>query len=228
MAITAKAKKIDTCVQHDITENTRNTFDKIIADYNDRINPKKLAVGSMCNIRTVGLPIQQKAYSRGIHSREIIDKMIRQLEIDDIIEEYFSPWSSPVVLVKKKDGSSRMCIDYRQVNDVTTTDAHPIPNTAELFETIGRVKPQFFSLIDLKGGFHQMLIAPEDRDKTAFISHRGLWQYKRLPFGMTNAPPQFQRFVNNKLRHLDGGNVVVYIDDILIFTQNLMRARRRN
>ena len=126
--------------------------------------------------------------------------------MDGVIEPSISPWASPVVLVPKPDGSTRMCVDYGKLNQICIQDAHPLPHTQDVLDNMrgGKV----FSTMDLKSGFWQMALAKEDQPVSAFVTHHGLWQFKRLPFGHVNAPAQFQRAVNNVLRGLLGKNLL--------------------
>ncbi|BES97074.1 Hypothetical protein NTJ_09888 [Nesidiocoris tenuis] len=113
----------------------------------------------------------------------------------DVIEPSKSPWASPVVLIPKKDGSTRFCIDFRKVNRITKKYSYTLPFfIQELLDTLGG--SQWFCTIDLKSGYWQIALKEEDREKTAFSLYRkGLWQFKVMPFGLTNAPATFQRLM---------------------------------
>ena len=131
-----------------------------------------------------------------------------------IIEKSNSPYASPVVIVKKKDGKNRFCVDYRKINASTVLDNEPIPNMEEIITDVGGAT--FFTKIDLSKGYWQIPVKEEDRAKTAFVTPDGQYQFKVLPFGMVNAPALFTRMMR---RLLDGvPNVVHYIDDILIYS----------
>lgn len=133
------------------------------------------------------------------------------------IQPSTSPYGSPILFVKKKDGSLRPCIDYRALNKQTIKDRYPLPNIDELLDRLGHAK--YFSKIDLKSGYNQVRIHPDDIPKTAFKTRYGQFEYLVMPFGLTNAPATFQRLMNNLLHdHLDNF-VIVYLDDILIFSR---------
>jgi len=127
------------------------------------------------------------------------------------------PWSSPVVMVKKKDGEIRFCVDYRKINAITKTDAHPLPRIEELLEQFKEMK--WFSSIDLASGYHQIRMKEQDIEKTAFTCCFGLYEYVVMPFGLKNAPPTFQRMMNELFMDYLYDWMIVYIDDILIYSR---------
>ena len=126
-----------------------------------------------------------------------------------------SPWSSPVTLKKKKDGSIRFCIDYRALNALTRRDAYPLPRIDDSLAALGG--KTFFSVLDLVSGYWQIPVAERDRSKTAFITADGLFEFKVMPFGLTNAPATFQRFMDRVLGGLKWQHLLVYMDDICVF-----------
>ena len=141
-----------------------------------------------------------------------IDKMLRQ----GIIKPSDSPWTAPVVVVKKKEGKLRFCVDYRQLNKVTTKDQFPLPRIDDLLDTLGKAK--YFSTLDLASGYWQVEIKPEDRPKTAFITTEGLYEFNVMPFGLTNAPATFQRLMNKVFKNQLNKFVVIYLDDTNVFS----------
>ena len=149
--------------------------------------------------------------SRTEEVRRLIDDMLKK----DIIQHSSSPWSSPIVLVKKKDGSARFCVDYRKLNAVTKKDAYPLPRVDDTLDTLAGSK--FFSTLDLINGYWQVEVTEEDRQKTAFATSEGLFEFKRMPFGLCNAPATFQRLMDRVLKDLKWSECLVYIDDIVIF-----------
>ncbi|KAE8239311.1 hypothetical protein A4X06_0g8357, partial [Tilletia controversa] len=150
--------------------------------------------------------------------RAAMDVAIEQLLDWDVIEPSQSPVSFPVVMVKQ-NGKWRFCVDYRQLNSSTVPDRYPLPTIDAIFQTLCGKK--WFSSLDAIRGYHQLGVAPDDRWKTAFVCHRGLYQYKRVPFGLRNAPAVFQRMMDKVLGNLRWQQAVVYIDDSVIATDDL-------
>jgi len=164
-------------------------------------------------------PIKQKAYRLPLAKLQEVEQHVTEMLDLGVIRPSMSPWASPITFAPKKDGTKRFCVDYRKVNAVTKKDAHPLPNIREIFDRLGGAK--IFSTLDLKSGYWQIPIVPEDKPKSAFTTHLGLFEYNRLPFGLCNAPSQFQRIMNFALNDLIGKCVLVYIDDLLIYSKNV-------
>ena len=131
------------------------------------------------------------------------------------IEPSTSPFSSPTILVKKKDGTMRLCIDDRKLNSFTKKDAHPLPRIEDIFETLSGSK--FFTTLDLATGYHQVEVRVEDREKTAFTTPYGLFQYNVMPFGLTTAPATFMRLMTIVFSGMLYSTCLAYFDDIIIF-----------
>lgn len=158
-------------------------------------------------------PVKQALRRLPPHKRETINQQIDDLLETDRIASSQSPWSSPVVLVHKKDGTYRMCVDYRKLNQSTVKDAQPLPRTDDALEAIHGA--HWFSCIDLASGYWQVPVAKKDRAKTAFVTHRGQFEWKVMPFGLTNAPGTFQRLMNMALQGLTWIHIVLSISMIL-------------
>jgi len=140
--------------------------------------------------------------------------MLEDMKSKGVIEESDSPWSSPVVLVRKKDSNLRFCIDYRRLNDVTKKDCFLLPRIDDTLDTLDGAK--WFSTLDLKSVYWQVALHPEDKEKTAFSKGQGLWQFTVMPFGLCNAPATFERLMESILRGLTYEACLVYLDDITV------------
>ena len=142
---------------------------------------------------------------------------IRDLLAKGIVVPSHSPYAAPVVVVRKKDGSIRLCVDYRRLNNKTTKDSYPLPRIQESFDSL--VGAEFFSTLDLASGYHQIAMAPEDQHKTAFVTPFGLHEFTRMPFGLTGAPATFQRLMNGVMSDFLFNFLLVYLDDLLVYSK---------
>ena len=158
-------------------------------------------------------PPYRVSYRNEQIQREEIDKLLKQ----GIIEESTSPWSSPIVLVRKKDGSVRFCIDFRKLNNITTKDAFPIPRIDDIFDHLSQA--EYYTTIDFKAGYFQVGLDPKDRPKTAFSTRDQHYQFTVLPQGVTNGPPAFQRIVSQILGPTRWKYSLAYLDDVIIYSQ---------
>ena len=134
----------------------------------------------------------------------------------DVIVPSSSPYAAPIVIVRKKSGEIRMCCDYRRLNAITRKDAFPLPKIEDCLDALGGGK--YFSTLDLASGYHQVEMHPRDRSKTAFTTPFGLYEWKRLPFGLCNAPAQFSRLMQQVMTDHLFRILVLYLDDLLIFS----------
>ena len=128
-----------------------------------------------------------------------------------------SPWTSPVVLVRKKNSKLHFCVDYRKLNKVTKKDAYPLPRIDKMLDTLARSK--WFSTLDLASGYWQVQMHPGDREKTAFITRYGMYEFNVMPFGLCNAPATFQRLMDQVYKNIAWKFVVVYLDDTIIYSR---------
>ena len=159
-------------------------------------------------------PVRQPVHRLSLPAKEEVKKLLAEMLQKNVISPSTSPWASPIVLVQKKDGSTRFCVDYRKVNSLTRKDAYPIPKIDETLDTLAGAK--LFSTLDLRSGYWQVQVNPEHRDKTAFCTPEGLFEFNVMPFGLCNAPATFQRLMDSVLAGLHWKTCLVYIDDIIV------------
>lgn len=149
--------------------------------------------------------------------KETIENHINDMLGHDVIQPSASPWASPVVLVPKPDGSSRFCCDFKNLNKITKKDSYPLPLISESLEALGGAK--FFSSMDLISGYWQVEMDPASREKTAFTTHAGLYEFTTMPFRLCNTPGTFQRLMECVLRGLTWQIALIYLDDVLVYSR---------
>jgi hypothetical protein len=147
-----------------------------------------------------------------------LKKQLTELQEAGYIHLSSSPWGAPVLFVQKKDGSQRMCVDYRYLNDVTMKSKYPLPRIEDLFDRMRGAR--VFSKIDLRSGYHQMKIRPSDIPNTTFSIRYGLYEFIVMSFGLTNAPAYFMNLMNKVFMEYLERFVVLFIDDILIYSKS--------
>ena len=160
----------------------------------------------------------KRMYRLSPRERDEVEKQIKELLAKGWIEPSQSPFGAPIVFAPKKDGSIRMCVDYRALNLLTVKNRYPLPRIDDLLDRLHGAT--IFTSMDLQTGFNQILITQEDVEKTAFLTHRGLYQYRVLCFGISNAPSTFQSVMNRVLARVIGKTCMVYMDDILVYSKN--------
>jgi predicted aspartyl protease len=156
-------------------------------------------------------PIRQRPYRVPQASEEHIDNMVDEMLNSGLITKSNSPWASPIVLVKKKDGTDRFCVDFRKLNSVTIGDSYPLPLVEDMIYKVKNAS--IYSGVDLASGYWQLALDEKAKVKTAFITKKGLWQFNVLPFGLCNAGAFFQRTMEQLLKDLPNSNP--YLDDII-------------
>ena len=162
-------------------------------------------------------PISKPAYRLSHSEAQEVKRQLADYVRKGFIRPSSSPWASPILLVKKKDGSMRMCIDYRSLNQITIKNKYPMPRIDELFDQLKGAK--YFSKIDLRTGYHQVRIREQDVPKTAFRTRFGHYEFLVMPFGLTNAPASFMMLMDTVLRPYLGKFVVVFLYDILVYSK---------
>ena len=163
-------------------------------------------------------PIRMRPYRTALKQRNVVDEAIDGMLEANIITTSKSPWSFPVVVVDKKDGSKRFCVDFRRLNQITKNYVWPLPHIDDILTSFGKSK--VFSSLDLKSGYWQVPMAEPDKEKTAFTCHRGLFQFNIMPFGLANAQSMFQELMTHVLEDINGKYATAYLDDIVVFSEN--------
>ena len=161
-------------------------------------------------------PFRCQPYRAGPAMREIENQQVTEMLRDGVIEPSNSEFAGPVLLVPKPDGSKRFAIDYRRLNEMTVKDQYPLPRMDEYLDSLGEAK--WFTTLDANSGYWQVEIHPDDIHKTSFVCHSGTYQFLRMPFGLTNAPATFQRLMDIALNKFKWQNCLVYLDDIVIYS----------
>lgn len=204
-----------------LLENIVNRHKSLFADPDESLTYTTRVVGEIRT--TTETPVYSKNYPYPMALRSIVDEEISKLLKDQIIRPSRSPYNSPIWIVPKKQDASgkdkyRVVVDFRKLNTVTIADRYPIPEINDVLSHLGGNK--YFTVIDLKSGFHQIPLRMEDVEKTAFSVNNGKYEFLRLPFGLKNAPSIFQRTLDDILREHIGKRCFVYIDDIIIFSKD--------
>ncbi|KAG1952465.1 interleukin-1 receptor accessory protein-like 1-A [Pimephales promelas] len=167
------------------------------------------------------VPVRQRHRRIPPSEYETVKEHIHQLLEAQVIRESSSPYASPIVLVKKKDGTLRMCVDYRQLNSKTRKDAFPLPRIEESLDALTGAR--WFSTLDLASGYNQVPVAEADRPKTAFCTPFGLFEWNRMPFGLCNAPGTFQRLMQRLFGDQQNQSLLLYLDDIVVFSSTVQQ-----
>ena len=209
--------------QH-LTTVEQQKLENLLQKHQDVFSSSKFDVGRTnvnqheIPITTGTRPIKQRPYRHGPAQEEEIEKQVQELKEHGLIKEGHGAWSSPVVLVKKKDNSWRFCVDYRLLNEVTTKDAYPLPRIDDSLDALGGSK--LFSTLDLTSGYWQVELEESAKEKAAFVTRSGLWEWEVLPFGLCSAPSTFERLMETVLRGLHWKTLLIYLDDIIVFSKD--------
>jgi hypothetical protein len=192
----------------------------ILREYKDVFLKEVLGLPSRRNIdfsielASGAVPVSRTPYRMSTPELVELKFKLKEMMNKGYIQPSIYPWGAPIMFVKKKDGTLRLCIDYRQLNKVTIKNKYPLPRIDDLFDQVGDAS--IFSNIDLRSGYHQVLIKGEDIHKNAFRTRYGHYEFVVVSFGLTNAPATFMFLMNNVLSKFLDKFVLVFIDDILI------------
>ncbi|MCY3927570.1 MAG: reverse transcriptase family protein, partial [Acidobacteria bacterium] len=167
-------------------------------------------------IKTSGAPIRQSRHRLPASLKDTVNSQIQDMLDTGVIQPSCSPWASPVVMVKKKDGTWRFCVDYRKVNAITHHDAYPLPRIDATLDSLAG--STLFTTLDLASGYWQVELESSDKEKTAFSTSKGHFEFNVMPFGLTNAPATFQRLMECVLAGISGELCLAYLDDIIVFS----------
>ena len=217
-------RKLIEGVDTELTDGDRSELRNILEDYSDCFSKNEFDLGRTTlakhRIDTGGHPPIRQALRRQplAHLNEI-DRQLNDMLRQGIVEPSASPWSSNIVIVAKKDGSLRFCVDYRGLNKVTRKDSYPLPRISDCLDALGSAT--YFSTFDLRSGYFQIGMDEADRDKTSFVTRRGTFRFTAMPFGLTNAPAIFQRVMDVAMSGLNYEICLVYLDDIILFSKTI-------
>ncbi len=210
-------------IPEDVSAEVKGRLGKLLDEYQDvfSLNERDLGKTTISKHRIDtgnSPPVRQPLRRQPFAYRAVIDEQLEQMMKEDLIEPTRSEWASNVVLVRKKDGTMRFCIDYRGLNEKTKKDSYPLPRVDECLDAL--TGASWFSTLDLRSGYHQVAMEPKDADKTAFVTRRGIFKWKVMPFGLCNAPATFQRLMDLVLSGINFETCLVYLDDVIIFGNN--------
>lgn len=215
-----------------ISEKQKTRLFEVLIQYSDTFSSSLCALGKTHSAEMKidclsDKPVVYAPYRLSFSERDSVKKMIAELLNSQIIRESRSPYASPILLVKKKDGTPRMCVDFRALNRVTKKDKYPLPIIDDQIDRLGGYK--YFTTLDLMSGFYQVPMSTDSIEKTGFVTPDGHYEFLRMPFGLTNAPAVFQRLMNTVLGVLCNNIAYVYIDDVIIpsltFKEGLERLK---
>lgn len=232
MLLVLKASsKSDSEKETNETEKSKEESEHIMQEYDD-VFPEELPahlpisrpIDHRIELIPGSIPPSRSMYRMSPKEIDEIKKQLTELLEKGLVQPSKSPFGAPILMVKKKDGTLRMCIDYRALNAITIKNRYPLPRVDELFDRLQGAK--YFSKIDLRSGYWQIRIHPEDVSKTAFRTRYGHFEWLVLPMGLTNAPATFMHLMHEIFRPFLDDFVIVFLDDILIYSKNLIDHRR--
>lgn len=216
-----------------LSPNDRSTIEEVLERYGMLFDPpdeRGCTLGVEHSIETAGAsPVAKRPYPVPFHQRPIVKQHIQEMLDNGVIQPSSSPWSAPIVLVRKKsyhgETKFRFCTDFRGLNAVTKVDVYPLPLINETLEQLGRSR--YFTTLDLASGYHQISVAEKDREKTAFTTEGGHYEYRRMAFGLAGAPATFQKLMDCLLSRLKGVECYVYLDDVIVYSATIEEQARR-
>jgi len=216
--------KLTQGIDGSVTEEQKRQLVEILQRYSDVFSKGELDLEEMPlakhRIDTGDArPLRQTLRRQPFHLLEKIDEHVQDMLKAGVIEPSNSPWTSNIVVVKKKDDSLRYCVDYRRLNSVARRDAYPLPRIDSCLDALSGA--HLFSTFDLRASYHQVPMHEDDADKTTFIVRTGTYRFKRIPFGLCNAGSSFQRVMDLALSGLNYNMCLVYLDDIIVYSSSV-------
>ena len=213
----------------DLSSEERERFQDLLCSYADVFASSTTDYGQTSRLRHCidtgnAVPIRQPVCRLPPQQRDNVRQLIGEMLEKGVVERSISPWASPIVLVRKRDGTMRFCVDYRKMNSITRKDAYPLLRIDATMDTLAG--SQWFSTLDLLSGYWQVEVEETDREKTAFCTTEGLFQFRVMPFGLCNAPATFQRLIDLVLAGLQWSRCLVYIDDLIIVGKSFQEHLR--
>ncbi|CAA9997935.1 unnamed protein product [Nesidiocoris tenuis] len=205
--------------RHELRESQKRHLDELLQRFSSVEVPKIGLAKGVEHVIDTGShrPVKQRYVRRSPAMLEIMNRELDEMLANGIVRPSLSPWSSPVVISKKKDGSHRFCVDYRLLNSITVKDSYPLPLVEQILDQLRNAK--FLSSLDIKSAFWQIKISESSIAKTAFtVPGRGLFEFLRMPFGLVNSPATWQRLADSLIGPELEGQAFVYLDDIVIAT----------
>ena len=204
----------------------REILTKLTTEYSDCfVNPENNKLGltkvasHKIELKPDAKSVHKNPYRQPHHVNEEMDKIVQtQLKQGLIEETYSGEWASPALLVRKSSGAYRLVIDYRALNSQTIPLNLRIPRIDDIFDQVGNNRPQYFSIADISSAFHQLPLDPQSQDYTAFMTNKGKFCYKTMPQGLRNASSSFQSVMDIMLKGIQHHYILVYIDDLLVFS----------
>ena len=198
---------------------------QLLSSYSDVFSANDMDVGRTSvikhsiHLQEGATPIKQRPYRHAPQQEEEIEQQVQDLLEKGLIEEGNGEWSSPVVLVRKKSGQWRFCCDFRRINGITKADAYPLPRVDDSLDALGG--NCLFSTLDLTSGYWQVELDDHAKEISAFCTRSGLWNWNVMPFGLTCAPSTFERLMETVLRGLNWKTLLIYLDDVLVFSSDV-------
>jgi hypothetical protein len=208
-------------LSNDQESKLKDLFTEFVDVFQIEGGPRGHYSGVKHEILTDHPPIRSRPYRQSPHVQAEVRRQVNEMLDQGIIRESTSPWSFPVCMIPKAGTNTyRFCIDYRRLNSLCSRCNMPIPNINDTLDSLGATKPQYFSTLDLAAGYWQIDLEEKSKPKSAFITQDGLFEFNVMPFGLHNAPATFQRAMQEVLRGLHWKFVLVYLDDVIIFSNS--------